>query len=180
MSFVFLIFSTIKSIRKFDNQPQFSNQDLKFDSQRQNNNFTKLTSSFSFNENSISSANDVCSAIQLEDHADCYPEPGASEDACRSRGCCWIPNATWKLFKYKNAPECFYPKGYPSYSWQNITRTPSGFSFIGIREKPSYRPNDIMQVRGDVSIYDGGIIHIKVRIFLLKIESMTILKRIYL
>ena len=138
--------------------------------------FNKLSSNFSFYEKNIFSLNDACSVIQLEDRADCYPEPGGFEDACHSRGCCWISNAAWKSSKYKNTPECFYPKGYPSYSWQNITRTPSGFSFIGIREKQSYRPNDIMLLRGDVNVFEGGIIRIQVRILSLKIEPIKIEK----
>ena len=34
---------------------------------------------------------------------DCYPEGGANEISCRSRGCCWNSSAS---------PSCFYPDGF--------------------------------------------------------------------
>ena len=34
---------------------------------------------------------------------DCYPEGGATETSCRTRGCCWNSSAS---------PSCFYPDGF--------------------------------------------------------------------
>lgn len=121
-----------------------------------------VISSNSLNEKSQSNSADACSAIQVKDRADCHPDQSPTESVCLSRGCCWVPNPSFQSQKYINTPECFYPKGYSSYSWQNVTRTKSGFSFNGIREKPSFRPNDIMLLEGHISIFDGGIIRLRV------------------
>ncbi|XP_075058176.1 sucrase-isomaltase, intestinal [Mixophyes fleayi] len=43
-----------------------------------------------------------CPTIDINNRIDCYPEQGASEAACKQRGCCWMP------YNEYNAPWCFY------------------------------------------------------------------------
>jgi len=52
---------------------------------------------------------------------DCWPQPGASEEGCVSRGCCWSLDA-----EEPNAPACFYPQNYALYSFVNVSRLDGG------------------------------------------------------
>ncbi|KAJ8368022.1 hypothetical protein SKAU_G00080500 [Synaphobranchus kaupii] len=67
-----------------------------------------------------------CPIIALGERIDCYPDAGASQRSCSSRGCCWQPlNETY-------VPWCFFPTnhGYqvmsePSYGKAQLKRLPS-------------------------------------------------------
>ncbi|KAG9338716.1 hypothetical protein JZ751_025385, partial [Albula glossodonta] len=43
-----------------------------------------------------------CPNIVLAERVDCYPDSGASQQACRKRGCCWHP------LDQTNVPWCFF------------------------------------------------------------------------
>ncbi|RCN51725.1 trefoil domain protein [Ancylostoma caninum] len=74
----------------------------------------------------------ICNAANATDvnsRVDCFPEPGASQDACQTRGCIWeqAPQGS-----PEGAPWCFYPKesGYRVYQqnvdyYQLVPETPS-------------------------------------------------------
>ncbi|KAL6738595.1 hypothetical protein Aduo_012127 [Ancylostoma duodenale] len=71
----------------------------------------------------------AANAIDVNSRVDCFPEPGASQDACQARGCIWEEAPQGSPV---GAPWCFYPKesGYRVYQqnvdyYQLVPDTPS-------------------------------------------------------
>ncbi|XP_030650308.1 maltase-glucoamylase, intestinal [Chanos chanos] len=60
-----------------------------------------------------------CPNIALAERVDCFPEPGASQQRCEARGCCWSPRDE------TNIPWCFFSKnhGYKVVSKQTPDNT---------------------------------------------------------
>ena len=48
----------------------------------------------------LSDTNKTCSGVLSR--IDCHPEPDATEQKCKAKGCCW---------KVGKGPWCFHPKG---------------------------------------------------------------------
>ncbi|CAL8361168.1 unnamed protein product [Merluccius merluccius] len=91
---------------------------------------------------------------------DCYPEQGANEAKCKSRGCVWVPSDLEKV------PWCFYPEDY-GYSVVTMTGTDSGMTFNITRNKKygsSGRPGspDIDNLRVEVRYHTGHMLQFKI------------------
>ena len=97
-----------------------------------------------------------CDSIANTDRLDCFPEYGASEMACESRGCCWTPPLNQKQFKV-DEPYCFYPKDFPSYhvvSRQNLASTSlsnnTGYIYSLMKNASTFRPKEILQLEAKI------------------------------
>ena len=101
----------------------------------------------------------TCTAVPEEDLIDCYPDTGVNREGCEKRGCCWRNRQSGR---YHETPSCHFPLNYPSYTFSNFTRTSFGFTFDAIRSIKTFRPNDIMRLRGQVYIFENGILRLKV------------------
>lgn len=62
-----------------------------------------------------------CPDIHVDSRIDCHPEEGASEIACRQRGCCWIP------YSERSAPWCFFTRSHGYEVAGGKTSTTKGF-----------------------------------------------------
>ena len=61
---------------------------------------------------------DTCPNVQTSQRFDCFPDTDKqNQNQCLARGCCWIPT------NVANAPSCFFPANYPTYTAteQNVT-----------------------------------------------------------
>lgn len=53
----------------------------------------------------------TCPSVQDIQRFDCFPDTAkATQNLCKARGCCWIPTNT------PNAPSCFFPPQYKSFT----------------------------------------------------------------
>ncbi|XP_066565478.1 sucrase-isomaltase, intestinal isoform X2 [Amia ocellicauda] len=82
-----------------------------------------------------------CPSIPQSERVDCFPDGGASKDACFSRGCCWQP------YNETLVPWCFYSK---NHGYEVITdQTPNQQGFEAKLRRlpaPSIYGNDIEHV----------------------------------
>ena len=92
---------------------------------------------------------------------DCYPEGGATETSCRSRGCCWNSSAS---------PSCVYPDGF-------------GYAMNGALSEESYghsatlsrKANQPVQYRGPaatlrVDVYLETQYRLRVKVYCTNVE----------
>ncbi|XP_006811253.1 lysosomal alpha-glucosidase-like [Saccoglossus kowalevskii] len=101
---------------------------------------------------------------------DCYPESGATKDACQARGCCWRqPNLALEQKKYfkdklatNSVPTCFYPKDFPSYSITSLTETDFGYTAHLSRTTKTYYPKDLLKLKMDVILETDTRLHFKI------------------
>ena len=107
----------------------------------------------------VSGIGDFCSTIALEQRIDCYPDAGSNQTLCMARGCCWSQPSR---VKYTQAPWCFYPSNFPTYSIVNVTHIGSSYSFDAVRTVQSFRPNDIMVLNGTMQFYKCGLTRLRV------------------
>ena len=76
---------------------------------------------------------------------DCYPEGGATETLCRSRGCCWNPSAS---------PSCFYPDGF-------------GYAMNGALSEESYGHSATLSRKANQPVqYHGPAATLRVDVYL--------------
>lgn len=97
----------------------------------------------------------VCDSIANTDRLDCFPEYGASEEACESRGCCWTPPLKQKLKQVKvDEPYCFYPKNFPGYDVVNRQRlslpNKAGYLYSLAKNSSTFRPKEILQLEAKI------------------------------
>lgn len=100
---------------------------------------------------------------------ECYPDSGASEEACILRGCCWrMPKealGTYPAFKI-GTPRCYFPRGFPTYEFSDVRETAYGYSaqlsFTG-QARRFYREKLIEKLQLDVYHYpESNIARIKI------------------
>lgn len=104
-----------------------------------------------------------CELLTNAEKYDCYPEDGASADACEARGCCWIQLENENEGNVPlNVPYCFYPPNYESYTYLNITETAYGLNAYLRRKYRSPYPNDVEIIKMDVRFETSTRLHIKV------------------
>lgn len=89
-----------------------------------------------------------CKLPKESDRFDCFPEDGANQKDCETRGCCWLPAKSEPKKKNKkdvplNVPYCFYPPNYESYSFVNISQTAFGIEAFLERKYRSPYPEDV-------------------------------------
>lgn len=99
---------------------------------------------------------------------DCYPDEGAAENKCESRGCCW-KDATNAILGGKvplNVPYCFYPKKF-GYELVKQQETDTGFLLdLEMQQKGPFG-GDIANLKVDVRLETEYRVHVKVLDYLL-------------
>ena len=109
-----------------------------------------------------------CDISPVDHRFDCYPEDGATESKCVARGCCWQKEKTVKKSIDQtsvplNVPFCYYPTNYPGYYVTSKTSIlNSGDSIVLERNSSSYYPDDIMQLRFEVTYETNYRLRVKV------------------
>ncbi|XP_066470910.1 lysosomal alpha-glucosidase isoform X2 [Tiliqua scincoides] len=97
--------------------------------------------------------------IPLDSRFDCAPEKLLSREECQARGCCYVP--VLPRGPASGQPWCFFPPSYPSYKIENLTATESGYAARLTRDKPTFIPDDIMNLKLDVMFETEGRLHFK-------------------
>lgn len=87
-----------------------------------------------------------CGGFQDKDRVDCFPEPGASQQKCQARGCCWQSASGFGL-RDVNVPYCFFPTDAPSYNVDVVNQNDSKIVALMSRSAPSGRSADIPKLR---------------------------------
>ncbi|XP_074649691.1 lysosomal alpha-glucosidase-like isoform X2 [Tubulanus polymorphus] len=87
---------------------------------------------------------------------DCHPEPGASPESCIARGCCW------RQSERNGIPYCFYERSNSGYDFVSDYPTPMGFTVYLRRQTPSRWPNDIPNIKVDISYESNTRLHFKI------------------
>ncbi|KRT80072.1 hypothetical protein AMK59_6616, partial [Oryctes borbonicus] len=108
-----------------------------------------------------------CKAMKDMDKFDCYPEDGANEQKCNSRGCCWLAtklkrNHDRDIRVPLNTPYCFYPASYPTYKYVNASETAFGSIIFLKRNYQSPYPNDAETLKMVVKYETQDRLHIKI------------------
>lgn len=98
---------------------------------------------------------DLCQVV--ENRFECHPEPGATEETCIKRGCCWSP-----AYPQSAVPWCFYPYGFSYYAFQNFTSSKLGLKGSAILVRPSPYPKDVKNLNIDVIYETEDIVRVKV------------------
>ncbi|XP_050680926.1 lysosomal alpha-glucosidase-like isoform X1 [Leptidea sinapis] len=110
-----------------------------------------------FMERSPEVMKELCARIVNDNmRFDCYPQDGASEEACVKRGCCWKPATT------QNAPYCFYPPQYESYQFTNSTENKHGMSVYYTRSFDTGYPGQFAIARIDFNYLSDDILQVKI------------------
>ncbi|XP_042307662.1 lysosomal alpha-glucosidase [Sceloporus undulatus] len=92
---------------------------------------------------------------------DCAPEKMLSQEECEARGCCYIPVSSKGSDLWQ--PWCFFPPSYPSYKMVNLTTTKTGYTAHLTRDKPTFMPDDIMNLELDVLFETQSRLHFTLR-----------------
>nr|XP_060620307.1 lysosomal alpha-glucosidase [Anolis sagrei ordinatus] len=95
--------------------------------------------------------------IPPDSRFDCAPEKLLSQEECESRGCCYIP--AWPKGSAVWQPWCFFPPSYPSYKMVNLTETKIGYTAQLTRDRPTFMPEDIMNLELDVLFETESRLH---------------------
>lgn len=102
-----------------------------------------------------------CSGFKDTEKFDCFPQENANEEACKSRGCCWVPvNSTSK--GQLGVPYCFYPTKFRSYRYLNVSVTDLGATAYLENVFNSSYPENIQLVKIDFNYLDENILQIKI------------------
>ena len=103
-----------------------------------------------------------CSDFVDSHRFDCFPEPGASQERCESRGCCWKPSSSGRSVPL-GVPYCFYPKRF-GYVLANQQETPTGYMLDLTMQQKGPFGNDISKLKVDVRLETEYRAHVKVSI----------------
>ncbi|XP_055950335.1 lysosomal alpha-glucosidase-like [Argiope bruennichi] len=106
----------------------------------------------------------VCTGIPDLERFDCHPDPKATEESCRQRGCCYRSSQTSANGSslHLSIPYCFYPSNYNGYSLDNITQDGRHIRANLKRSSSSGFPNDIQNLRLVISFIDDCTLRIKI------------------
>ena len=105
-----------------------------------------------------------CSSVPLALRLDCFPESGASPEACAARGCCWtpLPEAERQAFPGAATPWCHFgpPLGY--YTTERIEETPTGL-LLELERQGGAGPfgQDPHQLAVDVHYYSADALRVR-------------------
>ena len=94
---------------------------------------------------------------------DCYPDDGASQEKCESRGCCWkeASSSPHETDVPLNVPYCFYPKNF-GYRLVKQRDTDTGYMLdLQMQQKGPFG-NDIALLKADVRLETQYRLHVKV------------------
>lgn len=111
-----------------------------------------------------------CQVFSENDRLDCLPQGIATKKTCEERGCCWIPKISAPL----GVPYCFYPQGYGTYNYLNVTQTAFGLVAFLKRDYRSGYPDDVDILQLIVKYETESRLHIKVN-EIRSIESITMI-----
>lgn len=100
-----------------------------------------------------------CGGFHDNERVDCFPEPGASQQQCEARGCCWQPTAATIA---PRVPFCFFPSDAPSYNVDVLNQNDSRTVALLSRSAPSGWPNDIPKLRVTVTEQGGGRLRFRI------------------
>ncbi|XP_045462356.1 lysosomal alpha-glucosidase-like [Harmonia axyridis] len=98
-----------------------------------------------------------CQVYDNKDKLDCLPQGIATKETCEKRGCCWIP-----VSAPLGIPYCFYPQGYPTYNYLNVTQTAFGLIAFLKRSYRSAYPDDVEIIKLIVKYETESRLHIKI------------------
>lgn len=96
---------------------------------------------------------DACDFSSENARFDCYPGPGANQQGCESRGCCWRQSTSQRQVNEISAPYCYFPSDYEGYSINSINKTNYGYSAHLARHSKSGWPDDVVNLRLDIYFY---------------------------
>lgn len=104
---------------------------------------------------------------------DCYPEPGASEEKCESRGCCWKVAENSRhaaslgdetVTVPLDVPYCFYPRNF-GYQLVKQQETATGYLIeLQMQQKGPFG-GDITSLKVDIRLETENRVHVKVCTF---------------
>jgi lysosomal alpha-glucosidase len=106
-----------------------------------------------------SDSRESCGEQPADKVFDCFPDPGANEERCRARGCCWQPR-----MNYVDVPFCFYPPDYPAYELRDVLENKTNH-FVHRIVKPSASlrwPNDILNLQVEVSGISSRVVRLRI------------------
>jgi hypothetical protein len=98
----------------------------------------------------------MCS-LKPEWRFDCYPEPGASNESCLERNCCWDADSS-----SPGEPYCFFSKSFTYYKWGTPISTQFGLHVDLSLVQESPYPNNIKNLTLHVYYETEGSVRIKV------------------
>lgn len=101
-----------------------------------------------------------CDLGSIADRFDCYPEPGASQKGCESRGCCWRPLASSE--QAPNVPYCYYPSDYQGYMLRELGHYPDHIKVELQRQTPSGIDVDVQSVTVNIYFYENDTARIMI------------------
>ncbi|XP_075544496.1 lysosomal alpha-glucosidase-like isoform X1 [Dermacentor variabilis] len=101
-----------------------------------------------------------CLLESIAERFDCHPEPGATRDACSSRGCCWSPLAEGA--EPSLVPHCYFARDHSGYQVVGTATHDDRVSLRLKRHRPSGVDVDIQKVDVDVMYYDRDTVRIRV------------------
>ncbi|XP_049874699.1 uncharacterized protein LOC126372833 [Pectinophora gossypiella] len=96
----------------------------------------------------------VCGQVSDNMRFDCAP--GGDEAVCEKRGCCWKPAKT------QGAPYCYYPPGYTTFKFLNMTENKHGMRAIYAKDRPSGYPGDFELAVVDFKYLSDDSLQIKI------------------
>ncbi|XP_026331528.1 lysosomal alpha-glucosidase-like, partial [Hyposmocoma kahamanoa] len=96
----------------------------------------------------------VCGNVSVKMRFDC--SPGAGQDVCEKRGCCWRPT------KVRGAPFCYYPPQYNTFRFLNMTENKHGMRVYYERWRPSGYPDDWTYAVVDFKYLSEDMLRIKI------------------
>ncbi|XP_052741878.1 uncharacterized protein LOC112049707 [Bicyclus anynana] len=108
-----------------------------------------------YTERPLEVLREMCGRASDERRFDCYPQSGASEEACALRGCCW------KASTVSGAPYCFYPPQYDSYHFVNSTETKHGLCVYYERGRDAGYPGQFNTVQVLFHYVSDDVLQIK-------------------
>ncbi|XP_072846803.2 lysosomal alpha-glucosidase [Pogona vitticeps] len=95
--------------------------------------------------------------VPPDNRFDCAPEKLVSQEECQARGCCYSPVSRKRPTVAQ--PWCFFPPSYPSYKMVNLTTTEMGYTARLTRDRPTFMPDDIMNLQLDVVFETESRVH---------------------
>lgn len=104
----------------------------------------------------------VCTDSSDSHRFDCYPDDGATQEKCESRGCCWKhASSSPKPNIPLNVPYCFYPENF-GYQLVKQEETATGYMLdLEMQQKGPFG-EDITNLKVDVRLETQQRLHVKI------------------